>query len=366
MRWLPKTGVRAGTSFFLTVLLTAQVRAGEGSAQPAYPHNELRLQKFGAGPRSFWLFEPSKPTPACAPVVIFYHGWYAISPGVYGAWIEHLVRSGRIVVFPRYHPPVALPPFDFFADALESFRDALKVLETKPGHVKPDVNRIAVIGHSGGGSLAVQVAAAAGDCGLPVPRAIIALMPGEVTRRSYPSMAAIPATTLLVVIAAEGDFIVGDLRARQIFAEATAIPPSRKKYILYRSDMHGDPALIAHHWIPAGYSSAIDTGEGRFAGLQRGLAEIDLFDGPGIWRVTDVTLEAAFKGQSLDEVSGCGALFRRLGRWSDGLPIIPPVVGDNLAAIPRVPAANGLLLFDWLPRIAGPAPQQMTRRSVTQ
>jgi len=363
MRWLPPIGLLIGIGLFFTASWPCSGRAGDETTKSIYPHKELRAQEFGAGPRSFWLFEPAKPAPACAPVVVFYHGWYATSPGVYGAWIEHLVRSGRIVVFPRYHPRVAVPPFDFLQDALEAVRDAMKVLESAPGHVKPDVNRLAAIGHSGGGPLAVQWAAAARDYGLPAPRAVVTLMPGEVIRRSYPSMAAIPATTLLVVIVGEGDFVVGDLRARQIFAEATAIPASRKKYIVYRSDLHGDPVMIAHHWIPAGYSPAIDTGEGLLPGLQRGLAEVDLFDRTGIWRVTDVTLEAAFNGQTLDEASAMGALFRRLGRWSDGLPITPPVVGDDLATIPRVVTSNGLLLFDWWsPRIAGPPAPQITRR----
>jgi acetyl esterase/lipase len=362
MQRLSRIGLLVAIGMLLPTLRPGSLRAGDGIAKSIYPHQELRLQKFGAGRRSFWLFEPAKPAPACAPVVVFFHGWYAISPGVYGAWIEHLVRSGRIVVFPRYYPRVAVPPFDYLPDALEAVRDALKVLETAPGHVKPDVNRIALIGHSGGGPLAAQVAAAARDFSLPAPRAIVTLMPGEVTRRSYPSMAAIPATTLLVVIVADADFVVGDLRARQIFAEATAIAPSRKKYIIYRSDLHRAHAMIAHHWIPAGYSPAIDTGEGLLPGLQRGLAEVDLFDRTGIWRVTDVTLDAAFSGHTLDEASAKGALFRRLGHWSDGQPVTPPSVGDDLATISRVLPANGLLLFDWSPRIAAPPPQQITRR----
>jgi acetyl esterase/lipase len=362
MRRLVLTGAALGAGLILASAFARDVRAGDDSAKSAYPHRELRFQEFGAGPRSFWLFEPAKPKPVSAPVVVFYHGWYAVSPGVYGAWIEHLVRGGRIVVFPRYHPAVAMPPFDFFIDAIEAVRDALKVLESAPNHVKPDLNKLAVIGHSGGGPLAAQYAAAARDFGLPQARAVLALMPGEVTRRPYPSIAAIPGTTLLVVIVAEADFVVGDLRARQIFAEATAIPPIRKKYIIYRSDLHGDPTLVAHHWIPAGYSPAIDTGQGFFPGVQRGLAEINLFDRTGIWRVTDVTLKAAFTGRSLDEASGSGALFRRLGRWSDGLPIVSPIVGDNLATIPRLAAANGLLLFDWSPLVAGPRAPQISRR----
>ena len=42
------------------------------------------------------------PTPEVAPVVVFNHGWFAVNPGVYGAWIEHMVRKGRIVIAPRY------------------------------------------------------------------------------------------------------------------------------------------------------------------------------------------------------------------------------------------------------------------------
>src|SRR4051812_41913984 len=66
---------------------------GPASA-PAYPHRAVRRQQVGSGARSYWLFEPADPTPARAPVVVFHHGWLATNPGVYGAWIEHLVRQG--------------------------------------------------------------------------------------------------------------------------------------------------------------------------------------------------------------------------------------------------------------------------------
>ena len=67
-----------------------------------YPHGSVWRDVYGTGARSYWLFEPAEPTPERAPVVVFHHGWLAINPGVYGAWIEHLVRSGAVVIFPRY------------------------------------------------------------------------------------------------------------------------------------------------------------------------------------------------------------------------------------------------------------------------
>ena len=77
-------------------------------------------------------------------------------------------------------------------------------------------------------------------------------MPGEIVPMREPSLSRIPATTLLIVVVGEEDVVVGDLRGRQIFAEATAIPRSRKRFILFRSDRHGFPPLIAEHTAPTG------------------------------------------------------------------------------------------------------------------
>ena len=54
------------------------------------------------GPGRTGCSSPPSRRPKTAPVVVFNHGWLAVNPGAYGAWIEHLVRSGRIVIFPRY------------------------------------------------------------------------------------------------------------------------------------------------------------------------------------------------------------------------------------------------------------------------
>src|SRR5690242_5529554 len=66
---------------------------------PEYPHRAFRAELFGSGARSYWLFEPDDPRPEKAPVVVFHHGWLAVNPGTYGAWIEHLARRGFVVIF---------------------------------------------------------------------------------------------------------------------------------------------------------------------------------------------------------------------------------------------------------------------------
>jgi len=314
-----------------------------------YPHKSVRRISMGEGPRSYWLFEPAEPTPESAPVVVFNHGWFAVNPGIYGAWIEHLARKGRIVIAPRYQRDWATPPANFLPNGLVAVRDALDVLATSPSHVRPDRNRFALLGHSAGGNLAVQMAAVAAEADLPEPKAVVCVFPGQVFPTRKPDLANVPASTLLVVLAGQKDLVVGDQRAREIFAETTAIPLDRKKFILYRADLRGYPQFRADHLAPTGGLARFDTGDGILAGAQMAQGEVNAFDTAGFWRVADLTLDAAFAGKTLDEATDRGEAFRHLGYWSDGRPVLPPIVSDDLAAIPRVFPPGGVKLFGFAP-----------------
>ncbi len=314
---------------------------------PVYPHKSVNALSFGAGPKSYWIFEPAGPTPARAPVVVFHHGWLAVNPGVYGSWIEHLARSGRIVIFPKYQSDFITRPSEFLGNSLAAVRDAIDVMETGPGRVRPDLERFALIGHSAGGNLSAQMASVASTSGLPVPRAVIAVCPGEVKPLAEPDLSAIPPKTLLVVAATDGDRLVGDCRAREIYALATSIPPSRKKFILYRSDRRGPIPIVADHLSPTAALATLDSGEGLFRTKQMSHATLDILDRHGYWRMADITLDAAFAGLTLDEATNRGALFCDLGRWSDGQAVTPPICSDDLASIPRVVPTNGVRVVPW-------------------
>lgn len=340
------------------------VAAADPPSTDPYPHKVVKRREYGQGPLSYWLFEPADPAPRIAPVIVFNHGWLAVNPAIYGAWIDHLTRSGSIVIFPRYQTDAFTRPVDFLPNAITAVRDALDVLQTATGHVRPDLRRFAAIGHSAGGNLAAMMAATAAESQLPPLRAVIVMMPGEVQPVPEPTLDRIPAETLLVVAAAEEDRLVGDARAREIFSQATAVPKSRKKYILYRTDIHGTPRLIANHVAPTCNYSAFDNGDGLFAGFQRNLADINAFDRAGFWFMADLTLRAAFSGQTLDAASNHGDAFRHLGFWSDGRPVTPPIVSDDLSLVPRVVPSNGIRLIRWgagslvAPELRPPDPPQ--------
>ena len=342
-----RVAVLASLALVAGFALPRPVPALGADPPPPYPHKAVRRVELGEGPRSYWLFEPAEPTPETAPVVVFNHGWFAVNPGVYGAWIEHLVRKGRIVIAPRYQRDWSTPPANFLPNGLTAVRDALDVLSTSPAHVRPDRSKFAIMGHSAGGNLAAQMAAVAAEADLPIPRAVISIFPGEVLPSRKPDLANVPASTLLVVLAGEKDVVVGDQRARQIFAETTSVPLDRKKFILYRSDLRGNPHFRADHLAPTGAQVAFDTKDGLLPGTQMAQAEVNAFDTIGFWRIADLTIEAAFAGKTLDEATDKGEAFRHLGFWSDGRPVIPPIVGDDLALIPRVFPRAGLKLIGW-------------------
>lgn len=326
----------------------ASAEAGPGTAA-RLPHNKVSRYELGSGPRSYWLFEPDEPKPASAPVVVFLHGWFSVNPAIYGAWIDHLARSGHTVIFPRYQNDVGTLPRDFLPNALFAIRDGLGVLAAGKGHVRPDLNRFALIGHSAGGNLAAQVAAVAGDrgAGLPEVRAVVIVMPGEVFPSREPKLSQIPETTLLAVTVGEDDVVVGDLRARQIYRQASAVPRSRKRYILFRSDRRGVPPLLADHTAPTGANARLDNGEGFLRSLQLNLGEINAFDWAGFWRIADATLDAGFAGLTFDEAIADEDAFTHLGYWSDGRRVNSPIISDDPANVPRVLLTNGIKIIPW-------------------
>lgn len=333
------------------VLAWALVLSASGWAgEPGIPHGSLRAEQVGTGARSYWLFEPAEPTPSAkAPVIVFCHGWLAVNPGVYGAWIEHLARRGSIVIFPRYQADWTTSPAEFLPNATASIRDALEVLETAPGRVRPDRDRFAVMGHSAGGNLAALLAATAAESGLPTPRAVLCFLPGEVRPVESPSLEKVPGTVNLVVAACEQDLIVGDARARAIFARCRAVPGDRKLYILYRTDRSGPVPLLADHHAPCGALAKLDSGEGPFRALQMARAPVDILDRFGFWRVADVALEASFRGKPLGQATHNGAAFRDLGHWGDGRAVVAPLVSADLEEVPRIVPSYGARLLPWDP-----------------
>ena len=86
----------------------AQPKHGPGGSD--YTHAGVRVSSGGAGPDAWYAFEPVKPRPEKAPLAIVMHGYYEFSGyDQLAAFIDHTVRKGTIVIYPRWQTDIATP-----------------------------------------------------------------------------------------------------------------------------------------------------------------------------------------------------------------------------------------------------------------
>jgi pimeloyl-ACP methyl ester carboxylesterase len=325
----------------------AQPSSGPGGKQ--YVHAKVTKNRYGKGGLEYWIFEPDTPRPRTAPVIIFLHGWGGMNPLYYGAWVDHLVRRGNIVVYPRYQYSLLTPIKDFLPNTLSAVKDAVHRLETERGHVTADFTKFATVGHSLGGVLAANVAALASESDLPRVRAVMAVEPGITEPPINVPLAdlkKIPADTLLLAIAGDQDGLVRDADAKRIYYESTRVSEQNKDFITLVSDSHGQPTLDASHRAPTAMNKDYDSGEGA-GGAPAGTSDpignaravsrrvrtetmlVNALDYYGTWKLFDGLIDAAFNGKNRDYALGNTPQQRFMGLWSDGVPVKELKVTDK-------------------------------------
>lgn len=212
------------------LLASAALRGGDGdmagrttdgprpaSAQAFVPRGAQRVE-VGRGPKGATIFSLAKDQES-GPIVVFLHGWVAVDPRFYGAWIGHLVRGGATVIYPAYQEAPFLDTVSPLANTLVALRLAFEAVPVTG-------RRLVVAGHSAGGALAADYAASARAAGLPSPAAVFSVYPGRALRGislRIPAVDArnIPAATRVLVLAGARDRVVGTGVARTIARTAT-------------------------------------------------------------------------------------------------------------------------------------------------
>lgn len=328
----------------------AQPATGPGGADYAYAN--VASHSTGDDGDDVTVFWPEKSTAEKLPVIVFAHGWGAMKPEHYLAWIHHLARHGAFVLYPRYQKSLRAQPTEFTPNAVTGVKRGLEWLATQKHLPRADLARIAAVGHSAGGVLAANLAVALPAAGLPSPKAVMCVEPAVLERDGKPlvplsDLAKVPATTLLLTLSGDADKLVGDTGARRIYESATAVPAENKDWLELRSDDHGAPALAATHRAPAaplpGFTPPkreepkgflrkriAEKAKDRLA--ERGLdldsstqepPVTDALDYRGTWRLFDALCAAAFENKSRDVALGGGPAQLDMGQWSDGTPVKP-------------------------------------------
>ena len=110
------------------------------------------------GRSGVWIYQPAgKPKD----VVVYFHGQGGpkeATPENHLPWINHLVKRGSIVVYPRYEMAYEADPMQFIVNGVKAAEKKVNVKDLP----------VLAIGYSRGGAIAVEYAAAAGRNGVPL------------------------------------------------------------------------------------------------------------------------------------------------------------------------------------------------------
>lgn len=291
-----------------------------------YRHTQVVKSNYGGtGIGSFWIYEPDAPRPDKAPVIAFVPGWTAMNPLHYGAWIEHLVRRGNIVLFLEYQDDSTTPMEEMTGNALADAHLAVDEIlhgkrEDGTPHVTPDFSRFSLVGHSSGGIIAPNIAALAKASDLPSPQLLFVMTPGR-HLASYQNpgrgeifplenLAGIDPNTLVFSVAGENDPFYGakGRDAVEILEKATSVPDNQKFFYLMRH-IDSNPAQRSTHFFPSAPNPAYDNGQAegsnplglqaRFKRRMQGWMVANNLDYE-LWRLFDETLQVRFDHGSWD------------------------------------------------------------------
>ena len=287
----------------------------------------------------YWLFEPDQPKPDSADVVIFNHGWGVYNPGPYGQWIEHLVRKGNIVIFPKYQQNDGTFFATYTPNAAIGIIDAFDELQTNINSVKPRMNHIAMIGHSFGGVITANLAIEYNSYGIPKPECFMLCEPGPGASLGHlPTYSDMDTDYKSLIIVGEDDIIVGDTFGKNIF-DSTNIPTSQKNYIIQYAD--SPPTIEATHNEPLAANNIYDGGTIATVITAAYIAsKEDAVDYYCYWKLADALLSCTFYGADCEYAFGDTPEQRFMGNWSDGIPItelevFPKVNGIEESVTPK-------------------------------
>ncbi|TAN47605.1 MAG: hypothetical protein EPN21_17030 [Methylococcaceae bacterium] len=339
-------------AFFILAFAAGLSVADAGSTPPAekysapaysaqHQHARVKVLTVGEGAQRAYAFIPDDPPPKKAPVVLFHHGWLGVSPKNFGALIDHLVRRGAVVIYPVYQEPPHTMPSAITELAATADRQAL----AEVAHLYPelmDLEKVMYYGYSMGAAISLNLASAPDKYGLPGPRALALMAPGNAHHVMHGpesasiigDLAKIPADLPVVLVGGQADTAIGLPTARAWAAKLCHVQKDRRRLFIFPSDQSGKAQVKAGHGSPGAPDSRYDFPDSHGAvpgviparaGFEAS-ASLNTLDFAGYWKIVGGLLDWLAFNRYPDEVFGDNAEATFLGGWPDGKPYKPAVI----------------------------------------
>ncbi|MDP5239964.1 hypothetical protein Q9Q94_10490 [Uliginosibacterium sp. 31-16] len=308
-------------------------------------HRDVEVVTLGDGPSRAYVFIPQNPSPKAAPLVFFHHGWLGMNPKNFGGLIDLLVRRGAVVIFPVYQDGDDTPPQLVTTLAGQADAAALALLQTqRPGLV--DTSKVLYLGFSMGASISLNLAIKPERFGLPEPRALLLIAPGDahhvakgpLARSILGPIEKLPAGLPTVMVSGYADTSIGVPTARSIAARLCHFPEQKRALLFFPSDSDEGVRIQAGHGSPGAPDSRYDFPDSR----ARVPAEIpgrrefetspslNLLDYYGYWRLATRLVDwvggANYPAEIFDRSNPEN---RFLGIWPSGKPYAEALTEDH-------------------------------------
>jgi len=318
-------------SFFTTLAL--HIFAQTQPAQPvngygglAATYNQITIYNHDDGATGFMLYIPASPHADSLPLVVFTHGFGEWNPLRYGSWIEHIVKRGNIVIFPRYQQnEYTTLSINFTSNTVTGIRRAIDTIQAHTAWTQPQLSKVFYVGHSYGGLISANLATKYATYNIPKPKGILMACPGY---GQYPggqllSYSAMDSSIRVLDIIEHGDNVVDSTFALQVFNQTTAVPYSHKNLVIHFADSTGTRPITSTHGESSCVDSTYNNGDSGVVMGQADYAYTDATDFYCYWKLFDALEDCALTGNGCTTAFGDTYSQKNMGLWSNGTPITP-------------------------------------------
>lgn len=297
-----------------------QAKSGPGGQ--SYLTDEWNSLEHYSSPQGYNLYVPIlEDDQQEKQVIVFIHGYGALNPMIYGAWLKHLIRKGNIIIYPRYQNKILGTPTDEFAANLQiALHAALDELDSLK--VSYDKEGIIYTGHSYGGTMTAFIAARYDSLGLAKPAAVFICEPGTGPFKGgkLDTYEDIDPDIKTLIMVGDKDLTVGQSLGKRIFKTAGQVKDINLVW-QYR-DKYGSPTVSASHYEPQSLDAVFDNGNYNLTWKRaRKTSKTDVVDYNGYWKLLDALITCKNQNTHCETCFGGGEAMTSLGNWLDGKKI---------------------------------------------
>jgi len=272
------------------------------SRKPIIKEDLITIDRYDTD-EGYYIFKKAHVDPSNVQSVIFFvHGYGAINPGIFGAWLEHLLDQNNIIIYPRYQKNLISPSPTHFTDnarsALLHAMEELKALDFKD-------QPLVFCGHSFGGVIISNLVAEVGETPIPLPQTVMVAEAGTgpFTSVILENYRKVKESIPFVVIAGAQDWTVGSVFGQKLFQE---IPAHEETFFIYQKPLRDHPtvSLGASHYEPYAMDDWCDNGIHNLTYKRaQQVGTINELDSHGYWHWLDLVVKRAVQPNQI-KISG--------------------------------------------------------------